>query len=331
METINNIMKAVYINQCGSVDEIIYGDIPVPKCGDNDILIKTTAVAVDPVDVFVRSGQFETNTPFPFVIGRDVMGSVVAIGRGVSNFNIGDQVWSNSLGHNGRQGSFSEFVVCHEERAYPVPENVDYMNLISMVHPATTAYLALITHAQIKPNNIVLISGGAGNVGGAAIEIAVNAGANVIATAKPEDFEYCLKLGANYVIDYNHQNLEEGIFKLAPHGVDVYFDTSGRYNLNVATEILKKRGKIIIIAGISNISTLPMGKLYTKDINLIGFVISNATVFELEEAAMYVNSMMSKGKLKAKSIEIKKLSNAKQEHINMELKNHKQSRTVLIP
>lgn len=95
--------------------------MPVP--GPADVLVRVDALAVNHVDTFVRSGAYRTETPFPFIIGRDLAGTVTATGPDVSGFRPGDRVWSNSLGHDGRQGSFAQWASVPVERLYRLPDD----------------------------------------------------------------------------------------------------------------------------------------------------------------------------------------------------------------
>jgi NADPH:quinone reductase-like Zn-dependent oxidoreductase len=106
-DTVHRV-HAAYITELGSPDVITYCELPRPVPGPTDVLVRVEAVAVDPVDLFVRSGAYRTPTPFPFVLGRDVVGTVAEAGPGASRFAVGDRVWSHSMGHAGRQGVTAE-------------------------------------------------------------------------------------------------------------------------------------------------------------------------------------------------------------------------------
>jgi NADPH:quinone reductase-like Zn-dependent oxidoreductase len=101
--------------------------------------VRADAIAVDPVDAFVRSGAYATPTPFPFVVGRDVVGTVAETGPGAVGFRVGDRVWCNSLGHGGRQGACAEYSVVPVDRLYHLPDGVDPVTAVAALHPAATA------------------------------------------------------------------------------------------------------------------------------------------------------------------------------------------------
>lgn len=177
-------MSAAYLTALGPPDRIQFGDLPVPVAGPTDVLVAINLVAVDPVDTPIRSGAYPTLTPFPFVVGRDLVGTVVAPGPGAP-FRPGDQVWCNSLGHDGRQGSFAGYAVVPAERLYRLPAGAD--PAVAVAHPAATAYLAWFVHARLRPAETVYVSGASGNVGFAAVQLAQGAGARIVASARPAD------------------------------------------------------------------------------------------------------------------------------------------------
>src|SRR5690242_2276075 len=107
-------MKAAYITKTGPPDVIVYGDLPAPKPAPTECLVKVAAVDVNPIDVYVRAGMIPGKLNFPYIVGRDLAGTVVETGAKVNQFKVGDRVWASNLGFAGRQGSFSEFSAVDE-------------------------------------------------------------------------------------------------------------------------------------------------------------------------------------------------------------------------
>jgi NADPH:quinone reductase-like Zn-dependent oxidoreductase len=268
--------------------------VPVP--GPTDVLVRTELTAVNHVDTFVRSGGYATHTPFPFVIGRDLVGSVVRTGEGVDEFAIGEKVWCNSLGHRGRQGSFAEFAVVPRERLYRLPAQADPAIAASVLHTAATAYLGLFRTGSLRPGETVVVVGAAGGVGSAAVQLAVAAGARVFATAAPQDFDWCRRCGAHLLIDYRDQALPALLAQAAPEGFDLWWDNSERH-VDLAVPLLKRGGRIIALAGMAARPVLPMGALCTRDASIRGFVISNASAADLAEAAAVINDLLATNRL----------------------------------
>ena len=311
-------VTAAYITAIGPAENIRLGELPMPSLGPTDVLVRAEVVAVNHVDTFVRSGAYRTALPLPFIVGRDVVGVVAAAGVGVVGFAVGDRVWCNSLGHAGRQGSSATYVVVSAERLYPLPDGVDPLDAVAALHPGATAYLALFQHARIKPGQTIVVGGAGGSVGSAVVQLAATAGARVLATASPRDIDWCHSCGAEQVFDYGNPDIEARIAAAAPDGVDVYLDTSGRHNFDAIIPVLGHGARIVLMAALDARPVLPVGAVYTRDISLLGFVISNASVSELAEAAKLINPLLAQGILRIRVAEVMSLADAAQAHSMVE-------------
>lgn len=298
-------MRAAFIERFGPPGDIRVADLPVPVPGPADVLVRVALGTVNPVDTFVRSGLYQTPVAFPLVLGRDLVGRVEQAGPGARalGFAPGEPVWCNSLGHGGRQGAAAEFAVVPADRLYRLPAGVDPVDLIAAVHPGATAQLALFAHGGLRFGQTVLVAGGAGNVGAAVVALAAEAGGRVIATASASDLDHCKALGAQEALDYRDPELSARIRQAAPHGVDLYLDTSGRNDLEAAVDLLAYRGRIVLLAGAAARPVLPAGALYMKDGSIAGFVISRAGAAELADAARDLNRLLGAGALRPRSIE----------------------------
>ncbi|MGB3699011.1 MAG: NADPH:quinone reductase [Gordonia sp. (in: high G+C Gram-positive bacteria)] len=315
MAEIPETMDAAYVDRLGSADEIRFGRLPVPQTGPTDVLVAVEVVTVNPVDTFVRSGGYRTSTPFPFVIGRDLVGTVVAAGPGAAGFSVGDRVWSNSLGHGGRQGSFAQYAAVPAERLYHLPDGVDPVQAVGVAHMAATAWLGLFRHGGVRMGQTVFIGGGAGNVGRAAVSLAVAAGARVIASAGGADLDRVRAAGAAFVVDYRDPAATEQLRAAAPGGVDLHWDTSGHHDFDAALEVLADGGRLLLTAaGPQTRVPLPVSAAYTRDVSLVGFAISNAAVTDLADAAVALNQRLADGTLTARIADTMPLSQAADAH-----------------
>lgn len=324
-------MRAAWIDELGPAQNICCGELPVPIPGPTDVLIRVAASAVDPVDTFVRSGQYRTPMTFPFVVGRDVVGTVAGVGADALGFADGDRVWCNSLGHHGRQGAAAQYAVVPADRLYRLPDGVDPLAAAAVVHPAATAYLALMIHAGLRAGETVFIAGGAGHVGGAATVLAVRAGARVIASASAGGLDRCRALGAAVALDYHDPQLAQHVADAAPEGLDVHLDTSGHNDLGMAVDLLAHRGRIVVMAGLGARPVLPVGGLYGRDGRVVGFAISNAHVDELAAAAHRVNQLLADGSLLPRRVESLPLDAAADAHRRLEAGEAQDVRLVLRP
>lgn len=291
------IMRAAYIEHVGSIDQIKIGELPVPRIQDDSVLIKVTAVAVNFVDTFVRSGSFKTNLTFPFIIGRDAVGEVVQVGKSIQQFQKGDLVWTNNMGYDGRQGPTSEFALIPEDRLYPIPENIDSIKIVASVHSSATAAILLKNILQVKAGHSILIEGAAGHVGTKLVAIAKALHLNVTTTSNVKDFAKLQKIGVKESFDYHHN------IKLIPQNFDYIIDTSGRVNLADNLAKLNLHGQIgLITAPASNRFTFNVRSMYTSDQAVKGFVISHASVEQLSSASQLLNQLFIKGQLLDDSI-----------------------------
>ncbi len=294
-------MRAAFIRQTGGTDQIEIGELPVPRPGPTDVLVRMQASAVNHVDLFVRSGAYRTHTPFPFVIGRDLVGTVLEPGPGVDGFAPGDRVWCNSLGHHGRQGAFAECAVVAADRLYRLPAGVDVEQAAAVLHAAATAWLGLVREAHVQAGDTLLVEGAGGGVGSAITQMASGMGARVIATASQADAAWVRGCGADLVLDYRDPDRYGQVRAAAPQGVDVWWDNSGRNDFAECLPLLAPGARAVVMSGLGRGDpVLPVGLLYTRDASLHGFAISNASVGELAAAARSINRLLAAGRLRAR-------------------------------
>lgn len=323
--------RAAYLTELGPADRIRFGELPVPDRGPADVVVRTEVLAVNQVDTLVRSGAYRTPTPFPFVIGRDLVGTVVATGAGAAGFRVGEPVWCNSMGHGGRQGSFAERVVVPADRLYRLPAGIDPLDAVTVLHTGGTAWLGLFRVAGARRGDTVVVGGGAGGVGSAAVQLARAAGARVIATAQPADSAWCRESGAQVVLDYRDPDLAEQLRAAAPDGISVYWDTSGHQDLPAIAPLLRIGATVLITAAAASPAPLPAREFYTGDVSVRGFAISNASVAALAEAAHAINAGLCAGVLRGRAGTRLPLSRAAEAH---RLQEHGQTgggRIIVVP
>lgn len=309
---------AAYITALGTADCIEVGYLPVATPGPTDVLVRTEALVVDNVDTLVRSGAYRTPTPFPFIIGRDMVGTVVAAGPGAAGFAEGDRVWCNSLGHGGRQGSFAQYIAVAAERLYHLPAGVDPIRAVAVLHTAGTASLGLFREARLRPGDTVIVGGGAGGVGSAVVQLAASSGAHVIATAGDDDAEWCRASGARQIFDYRDHDLLAKLAEAAPRGADVYWDTSGHLDLPETAPLLAIGARIIVTAAREPAVSLPARSYYTRDISVRGFAISNASASDLADTARIINARLADDTLQVRIAARMPLTAAAQAHRQLE-------------
>lgn len=289
----SNTVRAAFIERLGPPEVIQVGLLPEAPLADTQVRVAVTAAAVDPVDTYIRSGRYPTPMPLPFIVGRDLVGTVVDVGAGVEGVAVGDRVWCNSLGHGGRQGAFAERVAVPVDRLYGLPGGCDPVSVVAAAHPAATAWVGLFREAGLGVGETVVVGGGAGNVGTAVTQLAAVAGARVIATARSEDHDWCRAAGAEVVLDYRDPDLADGVAAAAPDGVDVYWDTSGHHDLVRDLPLLADGARVLVTAASDPHINLPVRELYARDVRVLGFVLSKASVADLAAAARVINHRLA--------------------------------------
>lgn len=293
-------MKAAYIEWTGSPDVITYGELPRPTPGARDVLVRVAAVSVNPIDTYVRGGMVAAQLAFPFVVGCDLAGTVEAVGAEVTKFKPGDRVWGSNQGLMGRQGTFAEYAAVEEKWLYPTPLNVSDKDAAAISLVGITAYLGTIRDARLQPGETLFVHGGSGGVGSMVIQIAKAVGARVITTAGSEEkANLCRQLGADEVILYKTQNVDEALRRAAPQGINVWFETLRQQDLEQAIGHLAFRGRLVLMAGRDSRPAFPVGPFYTKDGTVHGFAMFNAPADEQAVAAASLNRWMAEGKLRA--------------------------------
>lgn len=243
-------MKAAILKEFGAVEKFEIVEIPVPKPGFREVLVRVFATSINPLDLQVRRGDYKNELALPVITGHDVSGEIVELGAGVENFTIGDEVYYTPEIFKG-QGSYAQFHCAHESIIGLKPKNISHLEAATLPLAAGTAWEMLVTRAQLKINQTILIHGGAGGVGIPTIQIAKAMGAIVYTTARKVHHQFLIELGADYVIDYENEDYLDAIPKITGNkGVDVIIDTIGGNTLADSAKILSQMGQVVTLVDI---------------------------------------------------------------------------------
>ena len=292
-------MKAAYITQPGPPETIQYGELPTPKAGPGQALVRVGAVAVNPIDTYIRGGLIKVQLPSPFIIGCDLAGTIDAVGSGVKRFKTGDRVWCSNQGLMGRQGSFAEYAAVDEAWLNHTPAGVSDEQAAAAALVGITAWIGLVPRAALKSGETLFVNGGSGGVGSTVVQMAKAIGAKVITTAgSDEKVKLCRTLGADVAINYKTDNVDEAIRAAAPGGVDVWWETLREPDFDRTVGLLAMRGRMILMAGRDARPTFPVGPFYTKDCTVIGFAMFNSSAEVQQRAGEAINGWLAGGKLK---------------------------------
>ena len=239
-------MKAYVVNEPGGPEKLKLTKLPRPTVKENEVLVKVRAVSINPVDTKTRAGKAFYNTlkeTAPVIPGWDISGEVVEVGKAVTYFKPGDEVFGmvNFPGH-GR--AYAEYVAAPEAHLAHKPENVPHHEAAAATLAALTAWQVLVNEADIQPGQRVLIHAAAGGVGHFAVQIARYFKCFVIGTASKENHDFIRNLGADEQIDYQAYNIEDVVMDAG-----LVLDSLGEENTRRSLKCLKEGGKIISILG----------------------------------------------------------------------------------
>ncbi|MCA9060558.1 MAG: NADPH:quinone reductase [Planctomycetaceae bacterium] len=294
-------MRAAAISCTGPASQIQIVEMPKPVPGPNDVLVRVEAVAVNPIDTYIRAGVVKMELPLPWIPGCDVAGVVEAVGAEVTRFTAGDRVWGSNQSLFGRQGTFAEFCAIDEQWLYRTPAEVTSQQAAAGALTGITAHLGLHLHGGLRDSGEVLfVNGGSGGVGSVVIQLAKAAGATVITTAGTADkLAACRELGADEVINYREEDVDQRLAEIMERTgpVTFWWETLRTPTPDRTVAAMAKRGRIILMAGRDARPEFPVGPFYVKDLRLIGFAMFNASPAEQRAAADDLNRLMSAGKL----------------------------------
>lgn len=240
----NKIMKAFTIQRYSKTDNLELGEVPKPIVKENEVLVEIYSASVNQLDSKLKSGEFKMMLPykFPLILGHDVAGIVVEVGPKVTNFQVGDEVFSRVSDF--QIGTFAEYIAINENFAAHKPKNISMEEAASIPLVGLTVWQAFVEKANLKKGQKVFIQAGSGGVGTFAIQLAKHLGAFVATTTSEKNFDLVKKLGADVIIDYKTQDFEN-ILK----DYDLVLNSQDQKTLEKSIGILKPSGKVISISG----------------------------------------------------------------------------------
>ncbi len=238
-------MKAIVYHNYGSPDVLQCEEIEKPTAGDDEVLIKVRAASINPLDrhlmrgepyiIRAMTGLREPKTTCP---GVDLAGQVEAVGRNVTRFQPGDEVFGAS------RAAFAEYVCTDENKLVLKPANITFEQAAAVPVAAITALQGLRDKGRIQPGQNVLINGAAGGVGTFAVQIAKSFGADVTGVCSTRSVDLVLSIGADHVFDYTRED-----FTQSGQRYDLIFDCVGSRALSACRRVMTPKGIYVIIGG----------------------------------------------------------------------------------
>jgi NADPH:quinone reductase-like Zn-dependent oxidoreductase len=233
-------MKAALLHEYGSAGQFQYEDVPDPKPGQDEVLVRVISTSINPIDYKIRSGMMKERMPltFPAVLGRDVAGEVIALGTGVTRFKPGDKV----MGFTNH--TYAEFVAARADDLTRIPDGLDARDAGVLPLVALTGAQLVEEGVRPKPGEVVLVTGAAGGVGRTAVFVAKQCGAKVIAGVRASQKGEAHSLGADSVVALDDDSEISGLPEL-----DAIADTVSGETIGKLLPRLKKSGTLASVLG----------------------------------------------------------------------------------
>jgi len=232
-------MRTIAIEGFGGRDRLKLLDLPTPRPGPDDVLVRVRAAGVGPWDTKIREGLFG-NRSFPHILGVEASGIVESAGEKVADLREGDEVYVYS------GGCYAEYVAAPAEKVARKPASLSFEEAAGVPVAGSTAYQGIVEEIGLKEGETVLIAGAAGGVGTMAVQIAASLGARVLGTASPPNHDYLRSLGAAEGIDY-HGDWMAAVRTIVPDGVDAVFDCVGGETFRRSFDAVRDGGRVVTI------------------------------------------------------------------------------------
>lgn len=288
-------MKAIKMNEFGAPSVLkLRSDVPIPKPGKKQVLIRVHACGVNPVETYIRAGNYN-KPPLPYTPGTDAAGVVESVGEGVTALKAGDRVFTTDT----VSGGYAEYTLASEDCVYKLPDNIDFAQGAAIGIPYFTAYRALIHKARSKPGDILLIHGASGGVGVGLCQLGRALGLKVLGTAgTPEGMKLILNNGAHLAYNHREKGYTDKIMKATDgKGANVIVEMLANVNLSKDFEMLAPGGRIAVVGSRGTVEVNPVD-LMVKEGRVDGVLIFLATPEENKECAAMLYTGMANGWLR---------------------------------
>ena len=279
-------MKAIRVEKFGGPEVLQLVEVETPQVGPSDVLIQVRAIGVNPVEAYIRSGTYGNMVQPPYVPGSDAAGEVIEIGSDVSDFQIGDRVYTWSASG----GAYAEQMLCTRNSVFALPQKASFEQGAALGVPYATAHRALFGRGGAKAGESVLIHGASGGVGTACVQLARAFGLTVIGTAGTEAGRRLVEeQGAHHVLDHTADDYLTAIPELTKgRGVDLIIEMLANVNLQRDLEVLAMYGRVVVVGNRGEISINPRETM-KRDADIRGMTLFNVPPDELPGiyAALY--------------------------------------------
>jgi len=273
-------MKAVVCNEFGPPEKLVVEEVEDPSAGPGEVVIDVRAAAVSFPEALIIEDKYQFKATPPFIPGNEVGGVIAEVGEGVDRFAPGDAV----VGSGGITGGFAEKVRARADAVRPLPKGLDFATAAGLLYSYGTGYYGLRYRGALREGETLLVTGAAGNVGLAAVELGKMMGARVIAAASSADkLALCRERGADETIDYGSEDLKQRAKELTGgRGVDVVYDAVGGELAEAALRATAWKWRFLVIGFTAGIPRIPLNLTLLKGCSIVGVFFGGMGAHEPE-------------------------------------------------
>jgi NADPH2:quinone reductase len=274
-------MKAIRVAHFGAPEVLQAAEVPDPRPGPGEVVVRVKAAGVNPVDTYIRAGGHGYKPALPYTPGSDAAGLVEAVGEGVTRVKPGDRVYTART----LSGAYAELALCAQSQVHALPEAASFAQGAALGVPYGTAYRALFQRGRARTGERVLVHGGSGGVGTAALQLCRLRGLRAAATAgTARGRALALEQGAQAAFDHSAPGYEPAIREwTGGRGCDLIVELLANVNLRRDLELLAPRGRVVVVGSRGTVELDPRAAM-TLDADILGMSLFNATPEELDEA-----------------------------------------------
>jgi NADPH2:quinone reductase len=278
-------MKAIRVHEYGGPAVLKLEEIPDPKPGAGEVVVRVRAAGVNPVDAYIHSGTYARKPPLPYTPGQDGAGEIESVGAGVNGLEPGDRVFIAGVGNTvAGAGTYAELALCAPSQIHRLPARASFGQGAALGVPYYTAYRALFQRADAKAGETVLVHGATGGVGIAAVELAHARGCTVIGSGGTEKgLAVVREHGADLTVNHREQGYTDAILQATGgRGLDVIVEMAAHVNLDRDLALLAKRGRIVVVGNRGRVE-IDARQAMGRDAAILGMTLFNVTADDLVE------------------------------------------------
>ncbi len=278
-------MKAIRVHEYGGAAVLKLEDVPDPKAGAGEVVVRVRAAGVNPVDAYIATGTYPRKPALPYTPGQDGAGEVQSVGAGVTEFAPGDRVYICGVGNTvAGVGTYAELALCTPSQLHRLPARVSFGQGAALGVPYCTAYRALFQRAHAAPGETVLVHGATGGVGIATVELAHARGLFVIGSGGTDaGLAAVREHGADIVVNHRQSGYADEIMKATGgKGVNLIVEMAAHVNLDRDLGLLAKYGRVVVV-GNRGKTEIDARQAMGRDAAILGMTLFNVTETEFVE------------------------------------------------